>query len=612
MDSNNSGSSSSSSNERGHLTIDSHNKNKDLSNYSQDGVAGRGSQSSQANFGSKQVNAKLALDSALYLQSITPSVQLPTVNNKSTPRQHKLTTINNGKSLISSNNISVDYIDCLSNFDLVNKQQSTKNQVVSPQMLARKNSSLAMRRHLKFAMTNNKLSPSQTKIESSSNNLSQPTYNDQQNPELRLVSSITNDDELGPSESTRKSVSQSPSPSPSPSVLYPILASDVKRRTYLIGSVSQDSLLGHEQLYRYFPSGKISIFVCTWNQNRKRAPININELLFPESLTYVPDLYAIGVQESFSSQADYLRDWEVQLQANLGSSHVMLHSASLGVLHLCLFIRRDLIWFCSLPEDSIYNSRAPPTNMIKTKGAVSICFKFFGTSLLFINCHFPPHENRLKNRIDEYDKIINSIDLPKNLKLLKPRYLSNDITARFDCVFFLGDLNFRLTQRSFDETILLLEQILQAKDYSDRKYEPLTQYDELLSTLESGAAFNGFDESVIKFPPTYKFLAQTNKYDRQSKRVPSYTDRILFRSKRRGHIEALAYDWLPALLSSDHKPVYCLFNALIRPGHDRNMLMSLNAGLFHRQVYLDALKRLAEDPDSLAENETGSNVCSVS
>lgn len=251
-----------------------------------------------------------------------------------------------------------------------------------------------------------------------------------------------------------------------------------------------------------------------------------------------------------------------------------------------------------------------PTNMTKTKGAVSIAFRFFGTSFMFTNCHFPAHENRLKDRVDEYQRVINSIDLPKDLKLLKPRYLSNDSTARFDCVFFMGDLNFRLEQRSFDETIHILEDIFQQKEPT---YESLTLHDELLKVMESGQAFHGFDEGQIKFPPTFKFLAQTNKYDRQTKRVPSYTDRILFRSKRQRHIQCLTYDWLPHLMSSDHKPVYCLFDVLVRPGHQQqDMVATLNAGLFQRNIYLEAMKRRANDPSSMRENGSGGTlICSI-
>lgn len=41
------------------------------------------------------------------------------------------------------------------------------------------------------------------------------------------------------------------------------------------------------------------------------------------------------------------REWEIRLQETLGPYYVMLYAASHGVLYLTVFVRRDLIWFCS-------------------------------------------------------------------------------------------------------------------------------------------------------------------------------------------------------------------------------------------------------------------------
>jgi hypothetical protein len=558
----------------------------------------------------------------------------------------------------TTNHISVDYIDCLSNNDLIELTGSLRAPDATTASSRETGPVVTMRgipscrKHLSRFQRSHRVEPCQAaagvsstseqqkrqqpvvtsgndtnagadqdsspkpqlkhESSSSSSNDNNNKINNQDSNSLVTSNSNTTADDCSSSAvfAERHHSDAMPPNGVQNGVLYPISVSEAKERTYFIGSVGRNSLLSHEELHRYFPNGRVSIFACTWNQNRKRAPMNLNDLLLPERLVYLPDIYAIGIQEAYSSQQDYLREWEIELQTTLGPNHVLLHSCSLGTLHLALFIRRDLIWFCSAPEESLYNSRSMPTNMIKTKGAISIAFRFFGTSFMFTNCHFPAHENKLRDRIDEYQRIINSIDLPKNLKLLKPRYLSNDSTARFDCVFFMGDLNFRLEQRTFDETIQILEDIFQSKEPS---YEALTQHDELLKVMESQQAFHGFDESQIRFPPTYKFIAQTNKYDRQSKRVPSYTDRILFRSKRQRHIQCLIYDWLPQLLSSDHKPVYCLFDVLIRPGHDKSMLSSLNAGLFQRAVYMEALKRQAEDSDDMRDNGASGNlICSIS
>lgn len=55
------------------------------------------------------------------------------------------------------------------------------------------------------------------------------------------------------------------------------------------------------------------------------------------------DMFVVGTQESSTSR----KDWEVLIQKTLGPYYVLVQSSSIGVIYLSLFIRRDLIWFCS-------------------------------------------------------------------------------------------------------------------------------------------------------------------------------------------------------------------------------------------------------------------------
>ena len=75
--------------------------------------------------------------------------------------------------------------------------------------------------------------------------------------------------------------------------------------------------------------------------------------------------------------------------------------------------------------------------------------------------------------------------------------------------------------------------------------------------------FSGFGEGEIKFPPTFKFDAGTDRYDTSSKkRVPSWTDRILFKTLPGVKKESLLqreYGCIPAMKASDHRPVYARF-----------------------------------------------------
>lgn len=87
----------------------------------------------------------------------------------------------------------------------------------------------------------------------------------------------------------------------------------------------------------------------------------------------------------------------------------------LGTLHLAIFLRRDLIWYCSVPEDSSLSVR--PGTAFRTKGAVASAFTIFGTSFLFVTAHLTAHQEKVKERVSDVKKIVNSLDLPKNLPI---------------------------------------------------------------------------------------------------------------------------------------------------------------------------------------------------
>lgn len=439
---------------------------------------------------------------------------------------------------------------------------------------------------------------------------------------IDLSESQTNSEIESPQSSSQFSSLPSVNNHLNPSILPPLLIKDARTTSYLVGTVGshvnslkqnifnpkiiifQDFLLGTDELYKYFPDGKLKILIISWNMSSNPASGNINDLLLPEDLMYVPDLYAIGVQEASGTSSSQIKEWEVKLQTTLGPNHVLLHSCSLGVLHLAIFLRRDLIWFCTVPEDGSFNSRPSATNQHKTKGAVAVSFAFFGTTFLFINSHLPAHEGRIKERIEEYEKICNSINLPKNLLPLKPRYISKDVTARFDCVFWFGDLNFRI-ESSFREVISLLNELDKT---SNPSMECLLKDDQLIRTMELGNAFHGFNEPPIYFPPTFKFRIGSNDFDSITQRVPSYTDRILNRSKRPGHIIPIKYNSVRNLITSDHKPVYSFAEVQLRPGRDNALIM--NAGNFNRDIYIEALKRRANEIND--EFQRISLICSIS
>ncbi|KAE8601152.1 hypothetical protein XENTR_v10013556 [Xenopus tropicalis] len=324
------------------------------------------------------------------------------------------------------------------------------------------------------------------------------------------------------------------------------------KERFLVGQ----GLLGEEELQRHLPQKNLRIFIATWNMNGKKdLPERLDDFLFPLGAESAQDLYVIGVQEG----CPYRQEWQYRLQLTLGHRYVLLHSAAHGVLYLSLFIRRDLAWFCSEVEYATVTTRFFP--MIKTKGAVAASFTFFGTSFLFINAHFAAGDSKVKQRIQNYEKIIKDLQLPKNVPDTNPIYSDpDDATSRFDEVFWFGDFNFRLS-KSRSEVDSILENL------PENDMRSLLQYDQLSEEVTKGSIFKGFKEGEIHFRPTYRFDIGSDVYDTSKKqRTPSYTDRVLYKSRHQDDIHLLKYGSCSLMRQSDHKPVFGLFKVLIKPG----------------------------------------------
>ncbi|KAH8397537.1 hypothetical protein KR222_009058 [Zaprionus bogoriensis] len=376
-----------------------------------------------------------------------------------------------------------------------------------------------------------------------------------------------------------------------------IPADKARERSYLDGRLGSSSLLGPSELSRVLPQKEVTIFVGTWNMNGHSPPKQMNDFVLPPNVEHVPDLVVVGTQESSPDRFE----WEVTLQETLGPSHVLFHSTTLGTLHLAVYMRRDLIWYCSAPEDASMSVRTG--SAFRTKGAVAISFCLFGTSMLFVTSHLTAHQQKVKERVSDVKRIINALDLPKNLPNL--RHKNKDVTQNFDNVFWCGDLNFRLGEPREK----LLEWIQNTKfPLPSHLPHGYMHTDQLSSVLADGAAFRGFMEANITFPPTYKYDPGSQNFDTSSKqRAPAYTDRILYKYRQmqglvirrqstvpgvstptQPYVQCLLYDSVPSITTSDHKPVWALFRTLIRAGSDA---IPLAAGLFNRDIYLEGMRR---------------------
>ncbi|XP_048587564.1 uncharacterized protein LOC5515358 isoform X2 [Nematostella vectensis] len=216
-----------------------------------------------------------------------------------------------------------------------------------------------------------------------------------------------------------------------------------------------------EEMEKYFPDHKVGVFVATWNMHEeKEVPGFLDDFLLPENVDFLQDIYVIGLQESTSSRSE----WEIRLQETLGPSHVLMHSCSFGVLHLAIFVRRELVWFCSAVTQESIATR--PGHMIKTKGGLAVGFSLFGTSFLFINSHLTSDEGKARDRVNDYNKIRKSLNLQGEEKPWVDN--SPDVTDRFDRVFWLGDFNFRVDmERTEVDKLIATYQEQESPDYKE-------------------------------------------------------------------------------------------------------------------------------------------------
>ena len=149
---------------------------------------------------------------------------------------------------------------------------------------------------------------------------------------------------------------------------------------------------------------------------------------------------------------------------------------------------------------------------------------------------------KLKSEIyyDEKKKSGNSSDK----KYKENNNNKNNITIDYSNYFTKENINLKDKENRMDESTL-----------TDFFFGDFLDSEELTKFKKSDLLEFGIEEGEIKFPPTYKYVKKTNSYN-ISKKVPSWTDRILYKSNEK--LKMLLYDRININLS-DHKPVVGFF-----------------------------------------------------
>ncbi|NXN81532.1 SHIP2 phosphatase, partial [Bombycilla garrulus] len=302
----------------------------------------------------------------------------------------------------------------------------------------------------------------------------------------------------------------------------------------------------------------ISVFIGTWNMGSVPPPKNITSWITSKGLgktldevtMAIPhDIYVFGTQENSLGDKEWVDFLRSVLKDFTEVEYRPVAMQSLWNIKVVVLVKPE--HENRISHVSTSSVKTGIANTLGNKGAVGVSFMFNGTSFGFVNCHLTSGNEKTARRNQNY------LDILRLLSLGDKQLSSFDISLRFTHLFWFGDLNYRLDMD--------IQEIL---NYISRKeLEPLLKVDQLNLEKEKHKVFLRFGEEEITFPPTYRYergSRDTYVWHKQKPtgvrtNVPSWCDRILWKSYPETHVNCNAYGCTDDIVTSDHSPVFGSF-----------------------------------------------------
>ena len=245
----------------------------------------------------------------------------------------------------------------------------------------------------------------------------------------------------------------------------------------------------------------------------------------------------LNAQNIVNTASKSRKEWGLGLKFTL-PGYALLTSVQLIGMCLYVFARNSVITHVRDVEVSTVKTGAG--GKVGNKGAVAVRMKLYSSRLCFVCAHLAAGKSHVLERNQD------ALDIMRRLDFGKGRSLDSH-----DYIFWSGDLNYRI-ELPYDRCKSLC---------ASQSYPKLLPYDQLSMQRAEGNVFDDFHEGPITFAPTYKYDPFSDEYDTSEKqRVPSWTDRVLYRGER---IKLLHYNCCAHLKTSDHRPVLALLNVPI-------------------------------------------------
>ncbi|XP_070987900.1 phosphatidylinositol 3,4,5-trisphosphate 5-phosphatase 2A-like [Oncorhynchus clarkii lewisi] len=302
----------------------------------------------------------------------------------------------------------------------------------------------------------------------------------------------------------------------------------------------------------------ISIYIGTWNMGSVPSPKAVGSWLLCRGLgktldemtvTIPHDLYVFGTQENSVCDREWVDSLRTALKEHTELDYKPIAVQTLWNIKIAVLVKPE--HENRISHVGVSSVKTGIANTLGNKGAVGVSFMFNGTSFGFVNCHLTSGNEKIGRRNQNY------LDILRLLSLGDKQLSSFDISLRFTHLFWLGDLNYRLDMD--------IQEIL---NYINRKeFDPLLKVDQLNLEREKNKVFLRFAEEEISYPPTYRYergsrdtyVWQKQKATGMRTNVPSWCDRILWKSYPETHIVCNSYGCTDDMVTSDHSPVFGTF-----------------------------------------------------
>ncbi len=301
----------------------------------------------------------------------------------------------------------------------------------------------------------------------------------------------------------------------------------------------------------YSRTQNINIFSGTWNLNAKKPGESLDAWLFPPD-TMEPDIYAISFQEIVELSPGQIlatdpakrRMWETSImdafeqRKRKKSEYLLFRSEQLVGTALIVVVKSTITQSIRNVESA--TKKTGLQGLSGNKGGVGIRLDIADSTLCLMTCHLAAGHGNVTERNADYRTISSGL-----------KFLRGKIIDDHDIIIWAADFNYRISLPNND-----------VRNYAEEgQLDPLFSADQLRQAMDDGEVFIGYDEGPITFRPTYKFDNGTDDYDTSEKqRIPAWTDRVLFKGSALRLQEYNCAD----LRTSDHRPIFAIFDATIR------------------------------------------------